>query len=192
LNKLAEPLSSVSKVRGSLNLSPIVAKLNKTRTVFLRTADGISCEQWNAKPSTEEWSAAELVAHLVLVESGIVATAGRVIEKSPKPFSAWERLHLPMFLAEVRILRLKSPAAMVPTSTSIGAKECMLKELQQTREASLRLLEETKSRKLEVYCWKHPFLGRLNFYEWFEMIAAHEVRHTRQLREISGGLRKVV
>jgi hypothetical protein len=175
-----------------LDLSPIVAKLNSTRTVFLRTAEGISCEQWNAKPSTEEWSAAELVAHLVLVENGIAATAARVIEKSPKPFSAWERLHLPMFLAEVRILRLKSPAAMLPASTALGAKESMLQELQQTRETSLQFLEETRSRKLDVYCWKHPFLGRLSFYEWFEMIAAHELRHTRQLREISGGLRKVV
>jgi hypothetical protein len=175
-----------------LDLSPIVAKLNKTRTVFLRTADRISCEHWNSKPGTEGWSAAELVAHLVLVENGIVATAGRVIAKSPKPFSVWERMHLPMWLAEVRILRLKSPVAMVPTSASIGAKESMLQELQQTRETSLQFLEETRSRKLDVYCWKHPFLGRLNFYEWFEMIAAHEVRHTHQLREISDRLRKVV
>jgi hypothetical protein len=179
-------------VRGSLDLSPIVAKLNNTRTVFLRTADGISCEQWSAKPGSDEWSAAELVAHLVLVEHGIVDTASRVIEKSPKPFPAWQRLHLPLWLAEVRILRLKSPTAMVPTSSSLGAKESMLNKLQQTREASLHFLDDTKARQLDAYCWKHPFLGRLNFYEWFEMIAAHELRHTRQLRQIASRLRKVV
>lgn len=179
-------------MRGSLDLSLIVAKLNHTRVVFLRTADGIPGGQWNKKPGAEEWSAAELVAHLVLVEQGIVTTATHSIEKSPKHFAAWQRVHLPLWLAEVRILRLKSPAAMVPGLTSLSAKENMLQQLAQTREASLLFLEETKTRKLGSYRWRHPFLGRLNFYEWFEMIAAHEVRHTRQLQEIVSRLRKVV
>jgi hypothetical protein len=43
-----------------------------------------------------------------------------------------------------------------------------------------------------VYCWPHPFLGVLNTYEWMEMIAGHEVRHTKQMREIANSLPKVV
>jgi hypothetical protein len=43
-----------------------------------------------------------------------------------------------------------------------------------------------------VYCWPHPFLGMLNVYEWFEMIAAHQLRHTKQMKEISTRLPKAV
>jgi hypothetical protein len=32
----------------------------------------------------------------------------------------------------------------------------------------------------------------LNVYEWFEMIAAHELRHTNQIKEIAAHLPKAV
>jgi hypothetical protein len=32
----------------------------------------------------------------------------------------------------------------------------------------------------------------LDVYEWLEMIAAHQIRHTRQMREIAARLPKVV
>jgi hypothetical protein len=38
----------------------------------------------------------------------------------------------------------------------------------------------------------HAFLGTLNAYEWFQMIASHEVRHTKQMKEIAAALPKVV
>jgi hypothetical protein len=52
----------------------------------------------------------------------------------------------------------------------------------------LAFLEETKGRDLVAYYWPHPFLGRLNFYEWFVMVASHEIRHTGQMAEISKNL----
>jgi hypothetical protein len=32
----------------------------------------------------------------------------------------------------------------------------------------------------------------LNAYEWMGMIAAHEIRHTKQMKEIAGKLPKVI
>ena len=49
-------------------------------------------------------------------------------------------------------------------------------------------MEETKDRDLSEYCWKHAFLGMLNIYEWFEMIAAHQISHTKQMKEIAAQL----
>jgi hypothetical protein len=74
----------------------------------------------------------------------------------------------------------------------IGDKEQMLGELRAARERTLAFLEETKCRDLSAYCWPHAFLGMLDVYEWFEMIAAHQVRHTKQIREIAARLPKVV
>ncbi len=71
-------------------------------------------------------------------------------------------------------------------------KEVMLAELRTVRERSLAFLEETRSRNLGEYCWKHPALGILNAYEWMQFIASHEIRHTKQMREIAASLPKSV
>ena len=76
--------------------------------------------------------------------------------------------------------------------TMIGDKETMLAELRGANERTLAFMEETSHRDLSDYRWPHVFLGMLNGYEWFEMIAAHQVRHTKQMREIAASLPKVV
>ena len=57
--------------------------------------------------------------------------------------------------------------------------------LRRAREQTLAFLAETETRDLRRYYWRHPFLGMLNGYEWMEMIAAHQNRHTKQMREIA-------
>jgi hypothetical protein len=71
-------------------------------------------------------------------------------------------------------------------------KEKMLAELRTIRERSLAFLAETEGRDLREYRRPHPFLRMLNTYEWFGMIALHEIRHTKQMREIASNLPKVV
>jgi hypothetical protein len=52
----------------------------------------------------------------------------------------------------------------------------------------LAFISETERGDLSAYCWRHPFLGTLNVYEWVEMIAAHQLRRTKQVREIEAEL----
>ena len=54
------------------------------------------------------------------------------------------------------------------------------------------VLDETQGRDLSVYYWPHPFLGKLNFYNWFTFIAVHQIRHTKQMVEIAKNLPKRV
>ena len=66
----------------------------------------------------------------------------------------------------------------------------MLVGLAELRRGTLALLEEHRGRELSAYRWKHPFFGSLNYYSWFKMIAHHEARHTKQLREIAKSFQK--
>lgn len=80
------------------------------------------------------------------------------------------------------MIRLKSP---VPLDASLLAeKETMLGMLRDARERTFAFLSETKNRDLSAYYWRHPFLGMLSTYEWIEMLAAHQIRHAKQIREI--------
>jgi hypothetical protein len=160
------------------------------QTAFFRAADAVPSAEWNTKPSAEEWSAGELVAHLVMVERAVVGGADRISQKTPKHIPYFKRLHLPIWLVESRIVRRKTP---IPLDHGlIGDKEEMLAELRAARERTLAFLEETKDRDLSAHRWAHAFLGMLNVYDWFEMIAAHEQRHTKQMKEIAEHLPKAV
>jgi uncharacterized damage-inducible protein DinB len=67
------------------SLDAIQEKLKRAQRIF-RAADAISAEQWNSKPSAEEWSAAEMVAHLVTVERAILGGADRITQKTQNTF----------------------------------------------------------------------------------------------------------
>jgi hypothetical protein len=171
-------------------LEPILEKLATAQSAFCRAADAVPSPQWKTKPDTEHWSAAELVAHLVMLERAVVGGADRISQTSPRNMSLLKRLHLPVWFVESRMIRRKTP---IPLDRGLlHGKEEMLAELRAARERTLSFLEETKQRDLSAYRWPHVFLGMLNVYEWFEMIAAHEVRHTKQMKEIVKHLPKPV
>lgn len=171
-------------------IEPIVRKLARAQTGLLRAADGIHADQWKSCPCDGAWSAGEVVAHLIMVERTILGKADRITQKPVKLTPPWKRFHLPLALVEARLIRRKTPIPVDPQL--IREKEAMLGELGDVRGRTLVFLEETKDRDLSLYCWPHPFVGTLNFYEWFHMIACHELRHSKQMQEIAATLPKAV
>ena len=172
-------------------LEPIVSALAAAEARFSRAADAIPARTWHERPLLGCWSAAELVAHLCDVEGGVRGYAARLIRKTPLPVPFHKRLHLPLALVRSRLIKRRVPAIVTP-STELSDKETMLAGLRSVRERTLAFLEETRHRDLSAYGWRHPFLGRLDLYGWFQFIAAHEVRHSKQMWEIGQNLRKGV
>jgi uncharacterized damage-inducible protein DinB len=76
-------------------LDPILEKLSCAQTAFFRAADSVSPEQWKTKPKADEWSAAELVAHLVTVERAIIGGADRITQKNSETDSVSETIPFP-------------------------------------------------------------------------------------------------
>jgi uncharacterized damage-inducible protein DinB len=170
--------------------APIVEKLTQAQSLLLSAADSITPEQWQTAPAEGRWCAAEVVAHLTLVERGVLQNADRITQKEPKTWPFYRRFHMPLRIVEKRWIRTKSPRAVAPIS--VGGKEHMLAELRDVRERTFAFLDETKARDLSVYRWPHPFLGTLDLYEWVAFIASHQIRHTKQMREIAAHLPKTV
>ena len=171
-------------------IEPIIEKLGVAHRELLRAADLVPAELWRAAPEERRWSAGELIAHLMIVERAVLKSADRVTQKQPKEWPFYRRFHVPFQVVERRWFRRKSPLPM--DAERIGSKEEMLAEFREVRERTLAFLDETKTRDLAAYRWPHPFLGTLNVYEWLQFIASHEIRHTKQMREIAAGLPKNV
>lgn len=171
-------------------LDSIVRKLDRAQKNLVRAADAIPAELWKTPPREGAWSAAEVTAHVMMVERTVIAGASRVLQKPPKRIPLLKRFRLPFAVAEMRLVRMKSPIAMDPQL--LREKEIMLGELEMVRRHTLELMEKTKDRDLRVYRWRHPFLGSLNGYDWFAFLASHQIRHEKQMREIAGCLPKVI
>jgi hypothetical protein len=171
-------------------LEPTLEKLARAQRLLLRSADSIPAEHWKTPPKRGTWCAAEVVAHIIMVERSVIGRADRVLQHMPKEFPFFRRFHLPLALVERRIIRQKTPIPLDPGL--VQEKETMLAELREVRERTLAFLEETRGRDLSKYRWPHPFLGSFDMYEWFQFVASHEIRHEKQLREISAGLPKAI
>jgi uncharacterized damage-inducible protein DinB len=171
-------------------LEPILEKLSRAQDRLLRTADSVSADQWKTSPDHGGWSAAEVVAHLVMVERSVIGSADRIAQKTPRHIPLLKRFHLPLALVEARVIRRKTPIPLDPEL--VREKETALAELREVRERTLAFMDETKDRDLSEYRWPHPFLGTMNTYEWFQMIAAHQLRHEKQMRKIVETLPKAI
>lgn len=171
-------------------LSSTIEKLYRAQKEFLRAATDIPEELWTKSPKPGAWSGAEVVAHVMGVETTVVDGAERILRKDPKRIPLLKRFSLPPAMIERRTIRIKSP---IPVNPSLLAeRQVMLMQLVEVRARTLRLMEQTKTRNLRVYRWKHPVLGMLHAYGWFSFLASHQIRHAKQLAEIAGALRKAV
>lgn len=172
------------------SLNSIVEKLDRSQRGFLLVADAVPAEQWKTNPAEDRWSAAEVAGHLIVVERRVLSGTDRLLQKPPNPRPFLKRFHIPMVVVEARVFRRKSPIPI--NSQTIDEKEEMLAELRGVRKRTLAFIEETKGRDLSQHCMPHPFLGTLTIDEWFEFIASHEIRHTKQMAEIIASLPKNV
>ncbi len=168
----------------------IIQNLARAQRELLRAADAVPPDLWKTSPGDGRWSAGELVGHLIMVERAITGRADKLLDKPPKSPPFFWRFHVPMVLVESRLIRRKTPIPLDPQL--VREKEEMLAELRRVREGTLAFIEETKERDLNKYHMPHAFLGTLNTYQWFQLIASHELRHTKQMREIVASLPKTV
>jgi hypothetical protein len=68
------------------SLQPIRERLARAADCLFRAADRIAAEKWGNYPGGNEWSAAaQLVAHLLVVERGVVTHVDLLTQQSPVP-----------------------------------------------------------------------------------------------------------
>jgi hypothetical protein len=172
------------------NLNPILSLLHSSHRDLLRSADAIPSDLWRTPSRESAWSAAEIVAHLIMVERTVTSAADRITRHQPLPCPLLKRWHLPLTLVEARVIRRKTPIPLDPAL--VRHKEEMLADFRAARERTLAFIDETRSRDLSAYRWKHAFLGSLNTYDWLELLARHELRHCKQIAELTSALPKLI
>jgi hypothetical protein len=164
------------------NLASILNLLQMSRNRFVATANDVPADSWRKSPRVDNWSPAQIVAHVTIAEQFIIARSKTVLQAPPKQLPTLKRFHLPVVLVAWRVRKRKTP---IPLDSSLIADRAdALSRLAATREGTLAFIESTRGRDLSAYRFPHPFLGSLNIYDWVRTIGYHELRHAKQIREV--------
>jgi len=176
----------------SPRITELLHHLEANRVELRRTLDDVPPARRGRRPGLDRWSVAEVLEHLAIVE-------GRVTQRMTAALAAAREAGLPAddgrgsvvdrsFLDRVadRTTRFKTSEAGEPRDGLTA--EAAWRHLEGTRAAFVDLLRSTDGLTADAIAAPHPFFGSLTFYQWAVFLAAHDVRHAAQIREINATL----
>lgn len=165
------------------DLNEIAQRMDGVRRGLVSVAETVPAEHWQKRPAPDSWSAAEVIAHLSMVDTAVADGMERTLQHEAPPAPFWKRLHVPPKVVEWRFPKARTP---IPLDSSLLAeKETMLERFRAGRERILAVVNANRHRDLSRWRFPHPFFGSYNMHTWLKMLYHHEIRHTKQLREIA-------
>ncbi len=164
----------------------LIDRLQQSRTKLLDAVANLTPEQWKFRPAPDQWSIADCVEHVVMVEKRILKLIAKVLS-SPAPD---EKPVVPADddlerNAVERINRFTAPEALHPKQNWPDTSQ-LLSEFEQARARSLQFASETQA-DLRNHFYDHLFFGPLDCYQWMRLIPVHCDRHCSQVEEIKAG-----
>jgi uncharacterized damage-inducible protein DinB len=137
----------------------------------------------------DTWSAAEVLEHLHVVESGIARLLTRSLERARADGLAAENevgsvlATLDQLRLNDRSRRMRAPELVMPRGELTAAQGIVA--LTESRQALVSALQEADGLALGRVMRTHPTVGPLNLYQWVLFVGQHEARHACQLQDLA-------
>jgi hypothetical protein len=162
----------------------LVAHLERTRAIFLKSIDGVGPAQWTFKASPDRWSIAECAEHIVATEGALMGLVQNLM-KSPPPAAPPARRAtddgLMKFIVD-RSQKAKAPEMLQPKSKYPSPAEVKA-DFEKARAASVAYVKSTKDDLRSRFGGNFP-AGSLDGYQYLLMMAGHSERHSMQIEEV--------
>lgn len=162
-------------------LDEIYAEGDAIRARLLERIATITPEQAVTRPTPTEWTPAELVEHLAIIEKGICRMLEMMLAQAPagdgfQPFS------LEHLAAQAGTQKFTAPERVAPTGQVALADA--VASLKASRVALQALRPRIAAADLTNQKMPHPAFGPINGYQWLAFVGLHEMRHAAQLKRI--------
>lgn len=158
---------------------------DEIRVRLKNTVSNLNDEELNFLPAEGEWTIANIVEHVSLVESGITRIFGKILTEAQSKGGKSDgsaKISEAFLQKASQGLKLQAPERVRPTGTvTIAESFAKMEETRQKLE-ELRPLFETV--ECSDFKFPHPYFGDLTAHEWFALLGGHEARHTKQIEEI--------
>ncbi|TGE29019.1 DinB family protein [Hymenobacter metallicola] len=164
-------------------------QLEHATTRLLDQAQALG-DKAHQQPGPGQWSAAQVVQHLVVAETGIGQYIDKKImqeeELGKSGFLTFVRSRVLRAALRLPFLRFKAPKYLASLTPETAPPLPELRtEWARIRRQLERTLNEFPSPLLNRDIFKHPRSGMLNIYQTLDFMVDHVLHHQKQLERIS-------
>jgi hypothetical protein len=163
-------------------------RLDTVHQKVIETVSPLEAGLFSRQPSKAEWSVAEIVQHLCLVEERVIKDLEREIARAPQSVGFLRRL-VPTSIVSSRLLRVKAPKAVNPLA--VLEKDVAIENFNRARNSLKQLCATHGHDRFRKLVFKHPFLGDIDGVATISFVGYHEQRHYKQIREVLKKLKKI-
>lgn len=156
-------------------------RLDVVHQKLLDTVQPLDSERFRQRPSDSEWSVAEILQHLYLVEERVIKDLTGAMAAEPGHVSFFKRL-IPTSIVAWRVRKFQAPKAVNPVD--VPEKDAVLTNYNGARESLKNLCNSHSAARFRTLVFNHPFLGRIDGAATVDFVAYHELRHLKQIREV--------
>ena len=166
-----------------MNLSRLDVVHHQLTTYVRELGDDV----FSRRVADGQWSVGEVIEHLCLVEDRVLASLEENVVLDPVKIPLRKRL-IPMRIVSYRFFRVEAPKAVRPVESR--SKNELLDQFEAVRARTKDFCSQHSAERLKQTSFTHPFLGQIDGTAAISMVAFHEQRHLKQIREIAGKIQR--
>ena len=165
----------------------LLDQLNASQSRLLAVAADLTTQQWHFRESSDRWSIAENIEHLIHFESFITQAIANALarpaepEKQSQAASKQPRV-LSLGSNESRRAQLKAREVVRPTG-KWSEPNVLIEEFRSARVRTLAFAAETDD-DLHTHFFPHIAFGDLDCYQWLLVLSFHTDRHVLQIQQV--------
>jgi len=163
-----------------------LTRLDTIHTRLLETVTPLNEQLFAQPPSENQWSIAQIVHHLSLVEERVIGELEKELVKPPRQLGFLRTL-IPTSIVASRLIHVKSPKAVTPLDAPV--KDANIAKYNAARNRLKELWAKHGEKRLRQTVFHHPFLGEIHGLATISFVGYHELRHYKQIREVLKKLR---
>ena len=166
-------------------IAELFAYMDSTREALFTSAREMNASFASIRPRDGQWSAAENLAHLAMVERNVAEMMSRLTagarEKGIGPDTSEESFirSLDKWRVSEPLTKLAAPERIVPDQATTVAES--VASLEQSRARLKQIILDNSDIDLAAVKRPHPVLQDIDMYQWALFVAQHEERHRKQM-----------
>lgn len=158
--------------------------LSESSETILQALDAIPDELFTVRPKEDFWSAADIMEHLLKVESFIIDNLSHV---GPDPVNS----AMVVTLSDEQVLKQAADAQQKTKAREESRPSGMfkhkaeaIKAFKERRNQSQAFIETTDA-NLTSFTFPHPRMGLMSGTNWLVFVSGHSLKHVPQLETIA-------
>jgi hypothetical protein len=170
-------------------MEQLIADLDATHKQLMQLVESINPDLFSRRPSEVEWSIAENIHHLYLVEEATLKLLKKKLKEPPQQLGLMRRIFKPpTWVVGMRAIRVKAPKYVEPLNAP--PKREAIDNFNRVRADIKEIIAKNSKERLMQIVEKHPVLGNYDGLDWIKIAKYHEDRHFKQIKEVIKKLEK--